>query len=946
MAVLSADPTEPTTGPTTTTPAAATAEPPATSSGAAGETTAAAPGAATPPSAPTAPPATPPATTPATPSTAAAPGQLVANNDAVSEPANTQTTIAASQLLGNDQPPAAGDTLHLVSVSGAAHATVALTSQGDVSFTPEAGFAGDTAFTYTVADQQFGQQATARVQVTVTAPAAPTAGPDTVYVPAGQTTTVPAAQILANDQPATPGGTLHITAVSAAQNGSAALVANGNAIFTPNANFTGAGSFGYTVADPSGATASSTVTVNVTPVVPPVSTNPLTFQTAFNQPLVVNADQIMGNVSYSPVTQSGSTVVSPPILVEVPTHGTVNLNTANGQITFTPDQNFVGTASFGWIYNNPHPGLPTPVQVQVAPPPAPTAGNDTAAATQNTSLVLPASQLLANDHASVPNDSLHISAVAAAQHAAVALTPQGDVGFTPESGFTGIATFNYTVADQYGSTATAAVAVSVQPAPQPQPPAGPQIIQQISATQVIQQIQQVEINQIQQIAIGPITIVIQPPIQPTPTATSQPLVYFDATSQAFGSELWSYDGHTVGQAADINPGSASSFPAEMQAIGGLLYFAADDGSHGRQPWTFDGQHAQMLADINPAGSSDPQDFTRLGGSVFFSATDGTDGRQLWVANGSGVHMATDISPGGAGANPANLTPVGDTLYFTATDAQHGAQLWQIATGGRPVEVTDLNPGPAGAQPDALTPVGNTLYFIADDGINGRQLYMLTANGTAVEQIVHGGSAGAFPAAGSDHALLAVGSSDLYFVANGPNGTPTLWHEHAGGPTLAVTSLANLTGPLASVQAAAAGQDLYFAVTDTHGNSELARYDTASGQLTSNIAPDLHGAPADLTAIGSTLFFTVLNHASQGDVQFRDLYADNGQTVQKVQLGGQQTLPHDLTAAQGQLYFADHGQLETVNPHGPLAAATLTVPDGHVYVPLDITPAPHEIPLLV
>lgn len=879
-------------------------------------------------------------------------------NDTVTATENTSTVLPASQLLANDKAAVPNDTLHISAVSGATNATVSLTPQGDVSFTPASGFSGNAAFNYTVADQ-FGSQASGLVTVTVQQPSfpPPAAGNGVIYLLANHTTTIPNDQFVINDTPLTGADPLHVASVSTPTNGGVALNA-GTVTFTPTQGFTGTGSFTYTVADTTGETSNpATITVHIVPEVPPVSTNPLTFDTAFQTPLSFNAVQLEPDTqSYSPATAPLDVphiIVDPLPQIVSTSHGTVSFDQPSGQVIFTPDQGFVGQAGFDYQFAGTRGGPPITVNVDVAPPPPPTVVKDTFNASENTAIILPASQVLANDHASAANDTLHISAVSGAENAVVNLTPQGDISFTPNQNFVGVASFDYTATDQYNQSASASVAVNVMAAPSPIPPTPtpspspaplpPPVIE----NQVIQQIIQVDINILQQITVGPTTIVVQPPIQPVPTPTTQPLVYFDGTSQAFGSELWSSNGRTVGQAVDINPGPPSSFPADITAIGSLLYFSADNGIHGRQPWTFDGSHAQMLADINPTGSSDPTAFTQLGHAVFFTATDGVDGRQVWESSPTaGVQMVTDINPGPTGAIPANLTPLGDTLYFTATDAQHGAQLWALAAGSQPAELTSLNPGPVGALPDDLTALGNSLFFIANDGTNGRQLFSVTGTGAPVEQVVTPGPNGAFPAAGSDNALLTVGTSDLYFVANGPGQTPTLYHEHAGGPLQPVATLANLTAPLAAVQAAEAGNNLYFAVTDANGTSELARFNTATGQLTANIAPDLQSAPSDLTAVGNDLFFTVLNHATQGNVAFRDLYADNGQTTQKVALGSQQTLPHDLTASQGQLFFADHGQLETVNPHGPLAATILTVSGGDIYVPIDIAPAPHEVLPLV
>ncbi len=890
---------------------------------------------------------------------------LTASPDTLGTTLDTPLTVPTSQLLANDTAPS-GQGLLLTNLSNSQNGTVTLDqSHGTVTFTPATGFTGAASFQYQVTDTH-GDTAQAAVAVNVAPatqpPPPPTANNATLFAPQNLTTTVLANELLAGAKASVPSDHLILAGVSSGQHGTVALIPGGSASFTPDPGFTGTASFGFTVADQFGSTAQAGAAVNVTPYVQPVSNSPLEFKTAFDTPLSINADQLTAPVAYSPIwAPYGPSVVPMIDYVGGAQGGSVTFDRPSGQIVFTPDKGSAGTASFTWAYESPLAGA-SRVQVDVAPPPAPSAGTDTLTANENTAMVIPASQLLANDRTTVPSDDpLHIAAVSSAQHATVSLTPHGNVNFSPDNGFAGVATFTYTVADNFHQSATGAVAVTVQPAPQPQPPpptaVPPPPPPVMVETQVIEQTQQVAVTQIQQLSVTPITIVQQPPANPATPALPAALVYFDGTSQAHGSELWSFNGQTVGEVADINPGPGSSFPADLQANGPTLFFSADDGTHGRQPWTFDGQSAKMLADLNPAGSSDPQDFTEvrvappLGtalpatSEIYFSATNGTDGRQLWVADQSGkVHMVTDINAGAVGSNPSNLTALDGNLYFTADDGVHGSQLWTVGSTGKAVELTTLNSGTTGAAPGDLTVVGDALYFIANDGVHGRELFSVSNGGQPVEQLVNPGTGGAFPAAGGDHSLVAIGDK-LYFVANVAGQGNVLMSESEGAtvPQTVASLGAGPTASLGSVQAAAAGHDLYFAVTNGNGTSQLARYDTTTGILTPNIAPDNTDMPANLTAAGNQMFFTVLNHTIQGDVQFRDLYSDNGVTTQKVALGGTQTLPHDLTAANGMLFFADQGQLEQVNPTvPPLAATTLTVAGGQIYVPLDIAAAPHAL----
>lgn len=92
----------------------------------------------------------------------------------------------------------------------------------------------------------------------------------------------------------------------------------------------------------------------------------------------------------------------------------------------------------------------------------PVATNDSGFSTQqNTTLNIAASALLAND--TDPNgDSLTISGVGGAVNGSVSFNSQTNtVSFTPNTGYTGSASFTYTISDSNGGTASANAALVV-----------------------------------------------------------------------------------------------------------------------------------------------------------------------------------------------------------------------------------------------------------------------------------------------------------------------------------------------------------------------------------------------------------------------------------------------------------------------------------------------------
>ena len=114
-----------------------------------------------------------------------------------------------------------------------------------------------------------------------------------------------------------------------------------------------------------------------------------------------------------------------------------------------------------------------------------------------------------------------------------------------------------------------------------------------------------------------------------------------------GFELWRTDGTAAGtvQVHDINPGADSSFPSDLEVLGGRLYFTAYDKSHGNELWESDGTAAgtRLVQDIAPGTeSSKPEQLTAAGGRLYFTADDGVHGREPWV-----------YAPGGAACVPSD-----------------------------------------------------------------------------------------------------------------------------------------------------------------------------------------------------------------------------------------------------------------------------------------------------
>ena len=392
---------------------------------------------------------------------AASAGTLSANApaltvDAVAPPPNVAPVAADDVLtvaedgsdtvnvLANDGD-SDGDVL-TVTPSDPAHGSVT-ESGGVVTYTPDAGYAGPDSFTYEVCDPS-GACDTATVTVTVTPvndapPAPPTSSFDTPE-DTPHTGTLPGSVDPDGDA-------LTFGETDEPDHGTVTIDADGDYTYTPDPGYFGPDSFGYEVCDPSGACASTTVTVTVTPVndappAPPTSA----FDTPEDTP---HTGTLPGSVDPDgDVLTFGGT--------DEPDHGTVTIDAAGGY-TYTPDPGYFGPDSFGYEVCDPSGACAsTTVTVTVTPVnDAPTAVDDVVATGYGAAVVVNP----ATNDTDPDGDALTITA---ADPAHGVVTVVGNVvTYTPDPGYSGADAFGYEVCDPSGACDTGTVTVTVGLAP-------------------------------------------------------------------------------------------------------------------------------------------------------------------------------------------------------------------------------------------------------------------------------------------------------------------------------------------------------------------------------------------------------------------------------------------------------------------------------------------------
>ncbi|WP_184326942.1 DUF4082 domain-containing protein [Rhizobium sp. BK529] len=331
--------------------------------------------------------------------------------------------VSIAALLANDAD-ADGDALTITGVGNALHGTVALDKQnGTVIFTPSASYTGPASFTYTLSD---GRGGTAQGNVSLTVQQGPT----------GET-------VFTSGEGPTGGGFNDNTPMELGMK------------FVASANGTISGIRFYKAAGDTGVHTGSLWRADGTLVATVTFTNESLsgWQTAtFASPLQITA----GTTYVASYHTTGSYVATPNYFTTDHTNGSLTaLAGSNGVYavggTAFPTSTYQSTNYWVDVVYSKSTGNAVPV-----------AANDNGYTTYtNTALSIAAASLLAND-TDADGDPLSITGVNGAVHGTVTFNSQTNtVTFTPTTGYTGAASFSYSISDGHGGTASATVSLNV-----------------------------------------------------------------------------------------------------------------------------------------------------------------------------------------------------------------------------------------------------------------------------------------------------------------------------------------------------------------------------------------------------------------------------------------------------------------------------------------------------
>ena len=456
----------------------------------------------------------------------------------------------------------------------------------------------------------------------------------------------------------------------------------------------------------------------------------------------------------------------------------------------------------------------------------------------------------------------------------------------------------------------------------------------------------------------------------------------------FGGELWRSDGTPEG--TSLATGMFTGNTTGIATAGGWLYFVVNNGTELRRS---NGTVTDGILNSTVVGDFHVRPITPgvgvAGLTNVLSAVDNTvyfaAGGEPWKSNGTtaGTVPLAEVRPGPAPSNPHFFTGTDpNQAVFFAYDAA-GLALWKAVPAGTAPEALNRiganlgsNPVPVALDPDS----SRVVLFLADNGgVRGHEVWRSdgTEAGTFLVKdfgVVSGSSSmpGIIPAV-NGRALLPVGydiatgrPNELWSTDGTPQGTvrfpaplyiddPTVHNGRlyffSGGTrddgadaglwstdgTPAGTALVRAFPPTTwAVDIASDAQSLYLGLhSNQTGQTSLWKSDGTAGgtaQITT-----LSSLPGDMTAAGGLVYFT-----QSGNSPFvnADLWRTDGTAAGTVRVA---PLPN-LSGLQSHLFTPFNGKLYYRGwdvAHGPEVWATDGTPAGTTRV-TNIAPGPDTI----
>lgn len=417
-------------------------------------------------------------------------------------------------------------------------------------------------------------------------------------------------------------------------------------------------------------------------------------------------------------------------------------------------------------------------------------------------------------------------------------------------------------------------------------------------------------------------------------------LYFRATGDTGGSELYAYDGSTVTQVTDLNP-SGDTTPQALTVYDDgttprLCFFGFTDTEYG-------------FACTNGMSTSFLRAFTQWEENFFVGGTsftispemvvydsllylvgdDDSAGRELFVYDGTSVSLTEDMATGFYNdAFPSGLTVydpgAGSKLYFLAlTDDGYGLVRYNGSSTSLVQSFTTPYPeNPSTALYDDGS--GRQLYFSANDGTAGEEILAYDGTDVTVAADIQDGSSGSMP----NHLRVQGNDAEarlLFTATSSERGRQWFSYDGTSATRRTAYSWSDNISDLNVVYDDGSGAMLYLVAA-----GELHQYDgtgipTPAATNGSSLHPQAGLLPYD-DGSGTKLYF-----AAEGD-DGEELYSYDGSTITLVAdiytgtsgTSPRSSQPGDFVEHDGALYFtAENGSVgrEVFRYDGSVSAVT-------------------------
>jgi ELWxxDGT repeat protein len=412
-------------------------------------------------------------------------------------------------------------------------------------------------------------------------------------------------------------------------------------------------------------------------------------------------------------------------------------------------------------------------------------------------------------------------------------------------------------------------------------------------------------------------------------------------------ELWVTDGTSPGtfMLKDICSGTGSSLSTggtgNRIQLGSLVIFVADDCVNGKELWVTDGTAVGtlMLKDINPGSASSlPAELIVVGSKVVFSAFSAS-GREVWVTDGTpgGTTQFVDIAPGSASSSPNNLIASDAThFFFTAYNPSiaFATMYWgDLAVGT--VKSFDQVLIPTGnAQMTSIVAFGSNVFFSATDNGPGNNLWMTDGTDAGTSKVID-----IFPSMNcSDISSIIVVGANMYFSTSADAVGNELWKSDgtAAGTSMVKDIESGLTSssPQTLTKFGSSGKFIFNASTTTYGIEPWISDGTSAGTtLLKDIVGGATGTAGSYTYNasqnliwgnlfnGSSAYMPVVSNGTTAGTFILDLSGYTGTFITIAQTGAKTHL-----AVQSRLFLSNGTQAGTtqITPAG----ATIDMAAGY------------------